>query len=76
MPGSLLISCWPYEKLSWPVISDVSRAQRRHVLDQTSRGWPFLPRKTELRMANEHTADSAFSRERLEVFLDQAAFRV
>jgi hypothetical protein len=35
-----------------------------------------LPGKTELRMANEHTARSAFSRERWEVFFDQAALRV
>src|SRR5258708_10305341 len=34
-----------------------------------------LPQKTKLRIANEHTARSAFSSERLEVFFDQAAWR-
>jgi hypothetical protein len=32
--------------------------------------------KTQLRIANEHTGRSAFSRERLEVVFDQAALRL
>jgi hypothetical protein len=63
------------QKLSWLVISEVSRAQRRDVPDQSSRG-RILPRKTELRIANEHTARPALSREHLEIVLDQAALRV
>jgi hypothetical protein len=41
-----------------------------------ARAASVLPRETKLRIANEHTAHSAFSREHLEVFFDQAALRV
>src|SRR5882762_5208973 len=62
--------CCPYQKLHRPTNSEIDRAPCPHVSDQTSSG-DCPSTKTKLRIVNEHTARSAFSREHLEIFLDQ-----